>query len=138
MSDNIHSPAHYTVYRIQPIAITRYLGFCLGNAVKYVLRAPYKGGAEDLHKALQYLQWEKETPAPMLPIAAWQKTEEALDILVHHLMSGKGVMPKYNDEIMQTQAEFLQAIGDYLERPSSVGLQHMQQCIRAMLRLLEA
>ena len=33
------------------------LGFCLGNALKYILRAPYKGAeAEDLAKARWYLQ----------------------------------------------------------------------------------
>lgn len=31
------------------------LGFCLGNVVKYVLRASKKNGVEDLHKARWYL-----------------------------------------------------------------------------------
>lgn len=60
MSDPIHNPAHYTRYPVQPIEISRHLGFCLGNVVKYVLRAPFKNGVEDLKKALQYLEWERE------------------------------------------------------------------------------
>ena len=34
------------------------LGFCLGNVVKYVLRAREKNGKEDLKKAAWYLQRE--------------------------------------------------------------------------------
>lgn len=56
-NDSINHPAHYTKYKTEVIDITRYLPFCLGNVVKYVLRAPYKGGVEDCDKALQYLEW---------------------------------------------------------------------------------
>lgn len=56
----VSAPRHYTAYPVQPIAITRHLGFCMGNVFKYVLRAPFKGGVEDCKKALQYLDWEKE------------------------------------------------------------------------------
>ena len=58
--DPVSSPSHYTAYKVQPIEITRYLGFSLGNVVKYVLRAPHKGGVEDLDKALRYLDIEAE------------------------------------------------------------------------------
>jgi hypothetical protein len=34
------------------------MGFCLGNAVKYIWRADLKGGVEDLHKAVWYLTRE--------------------------------------------------------------------------------
>lgn len=78
MSDPIHNPAHYTAYPVQPIEITRYLGFNLGNVVKYVLRAPYKGGPEDLRKALQYLDWEAQTPMRRLTPAALERVTEAI------------------------------------------------------------
>lgn len=55
MNSIVSKPAHYTKYKVEVIEITRYLPFCLGNVVKYVLRAPYKGGAEDCDKALVYL-----------------------------------------------------------------------------------
>lgn len=57
MQDNIVCPEHYTKYSVEVIEIARYLPFCLGNVVKYVLRAPFKNGAEDCDKALQYLAW---------------------------------------------------------------------------------
>lgn len=56
-SDPITRPAHYTKYSVEVIEITRHLPFCLGNVVKYVLRAPFKNGAEDCDKALVYLGW---------------------------------------------------------------------------------
>lgn len=62
MDDPILSPSHYTVYPVQPIEITRHLGFCLGNATKYALRAPFKGGVEDCDKAARYLEMEREIP----------------------------------------------------------------------------
>lgn len=57
MNDEIKHPTHYTKYSVEVIDITRYLPFCLGNVVKYVLRAPYKDSVKDCDKALQYLEW---------------------------------------------------------------------------------
>lgn len=40
----------------------QYRGFCLGNALKYLFRFPYKGTpVEDLHKAETYTRWLRET-----------------------------------------------------------------------------
>lgn len=67
MNDPINSPAHYTAiparcacgHTLEPIDFTRHMGFNLGNVVKYVLRAPYKGRtAEDLRKAIWYINDE--------------------------------------------------------------------------------
>lgn len=56
---------HYQHGKKQPIEIMRLLfdtdmmyGFLLGNAIKYVLRADYKGTRdEDMEKACQYILW---------------------------------------------------------------------------------
>jgi len=61
MSDLINHPAHYVFSAIEPIdAIEAWqLGFCLGNAVKYIARAAHKGRLlEDLNKARWYLERE--------------------------------------------------------------------------------
>lgn len=67
MSDVVNSPAHYTSNpaececgrRIECIQITEHMGFCLGNAVKYIWRAGLKADAiEDLRKSLWYIQRE--------------------------------------------------------------------------------
>lgn len=57
--DPVNSPAHYRQYPIEVIEITEQLGFLLGNVIKYVLRADYKGKPlEDLRKAEWYLKRE--------------------------------------------------------------------------------
>jgi hypothetical protein len=59
--DNVNHPPHYKGKGIECIEVIEAfeLGFCLGNAIKYILRAGKKGNAiEDLQKAIWYLQRE--------------------------------------------------------------------------------
>lgn len=61
MADMVNDPPHYTRFAITPVdAIECWgLGFNLGNTVKYIARAEYKGAAlEDLKKARWYLDRE--------------------------------------------------------------------------------
>jgi len=61
--DNVNNPKHYTSHPsgIDCIQITEHMGFCLGNAMKYVWRADLKGDAiEDLEKAVWYIRREIE------------------------------------------------------------------------------
>lgn len=63
MSDMVNRPPHYTGHPsgIECIQITEHMGFCLGNAVKYIWRADLKADAiEDLRKACWYLDREIE------------------------------------------------------------------------------
>lgn len=63
MSDNINHPAHYTQGGIECIdaiaaAVTGLQGIeavCTGNAIKYLWRWKQKNGAEDLRKAIWYI-----------------------------------------------------------------------------------
>lgn len=56
MADMVNHPKHYLMYPVEVIDIVARMNFCLGNAIKYILRAPYKGAeAEDLEKAIWYL-----------------------------------------------------------------------------------
>lgn len=58
MSDSINHPSHYTQGRIEPIDVIEDwgLGFCDGNALKYIARFRHKGQAlNDLRKARWYL-----------------------------------------------------------------------------------
>jgi hypothetical protein len=57
----VNHPKHYTSHPsgVETIEITEHMNFCLGNAIKYILRAPYKGKeVEDLKKAVWYLNRE--------------------------------------------------------------------------------
>lgn len=63
MNDPVHNPKHYTNHQsgIECIQITEHMGFCLGNAVKYIWRADLKNDAiEDLEKAVWYIKRELE------------------------------------------------------------------------------
>ncbi len=56
------NPAHYRSHPsgVECIQVTEHLGFCLGNAVKYIWRSGEVGGAgvEDLRKSRWYLDRE--------------------------------------------------------------------------------
>lgn len=68
MEDKVNHPSHYTWLKdlcgIEVIDITRHMDFCLGNAIKYILRAGHKAEEgysdtqkeiEDLEKAVFYI-----------------------------------------------------------------------------------
>ena len=63
MSDNPldiqHGGDHYKNKGIQPIEyiLANNLGFCEGNAVKYLTRYKEKNGLEDLNKAKHYIDF---------------------------------------------------------------------------------
>ncbi|ASR85653.1 hypothetical protein SEA_AMGINE_52 [Mycobacterium phage Amgine] len=67
-NDMVAHPSHYTSSParckacgepIECIDITQHMGFCLGNATKYVWRCDLKHDAiEDLRKAIQYIEFE--------------------------------------------------------------------------------
>lgn len=57
--DPIKKPKHYNFGRFEVINVIEdwKLGYHLGNVIKYVARAPYKGEElQDLKKAVWYLQ----------------------------------------------------------------------------------
>jgi hypothetical protein len=59
-NDPVNNPPHYTwIQGMEVIDITETLNFCMGNAVKYILRADFKGKPiEDMRKAIWYLERE--------------------------------------------------------------------------------
>lgn len=72
--DNVISPTHYTFGEIETIDFIRdkltedeFIGYCIGNVMKYTSRYRHKGGLEDLRKAKVYLQWAIEAYEGDLP-----------------------------------------------------------------------
>ena len=64
--DAVHSPSHYQIPGTSMEVIDviegiltpdQFEGYCYGNIIKYILRAPNKNGVEDLKKAAVYLEW---------------------------------------------------------------------------------
>lgn len=57
MNDPVNHPSHYTQFPREVIELTEQLDFCVGNAVKYILRAPFKGATvQDYEKAKWYIR----------------------------------------------------------------------------------
>lgn len=59
--DMVNHPPHYTSHpsNIECIQITEHMGFCVGNAIKYLWRADLKADAiKDLEKARWYIDRE--------------------------------------------------------------------------------
>lgn len=67
-SDAVHQPNHYTQGKFETIEIIEaitggyddgYIAYCIGNALKYVSRAPFKHETplEDLRKAATYIEF---------------------------------------------------------------------------------
>ena len=64
--DNVNKPSHYQIEgcNIESIDIIKkvlglkgFVAFCLGNVLKYLIRAQKKNGKEDYKKAAKYLEW---------------------------------------------------------------------------------
>jgi uncharacterized protein YukE len=69
--DAVEHPSHYNTGRFETIEIIEeitqgyddgYVSYCVGNAVKYLSRAPFKHGSphEDINKAAKYLEFALE------------------------------------------------------------------------------
>ena len=45
MKDMVNNPVHYTSHPsgVETIEITEHMNFCLGNAIKYIMRSELKG-----------------------------------------------------------------------------------------------
>ena len=61
MTEKVNHPQHYNSHPsgVEAINIVQYMGFCLGNAFKYVYRYQHKNGTEDLKKAIWYLRHQQ-------------------------------------------------------------------------------
>ena len=61
--DNIDHPSHYcngtreTIETIKDITGEGFNDYCVGNVIKYISRYKYKGEAEDIKKAIKYLEF---------------------------------------------------------------------------------
>lgn len=61
--DVVNYPKHYTSHPsgLECIQVTEHMGFCLGNAIKYLWRADLKNDTvEDMRKAIWYIEREIE------------------------------------------------------------------------------
>ena len=80
---NVDHPQHYNEYGVEAIDLIEFysLGFHAGNAVKYLMRAPFKGKhKEDVEKALWYLERLRLRPFSILfPVMSKEHLEAIKD-----------------------------------------------------------
>ena len=134
--DPVRHPAHYEIFPIQPITISRHVGFCLGNALKYVMRAPWKGGEEDCEKALQYLKFEQETPQRHIDEDSRREVDAQCFRLVMYLLEQDG--GNLWRDIAEAQRSFVCAFGSYLlniGEPQTFSPRHMKDMVEAVEKL---
>ena len=66
--DKQHGGSHYQNFKIQPskFVVENKLLFPEGCAIKYICRHPFKGGKEDLLKAIHFIEMmiERDYPSP--------------------------------------------------------------------------
>lgn len=69
--DNINNANHYQICGFNSIEIIKrvlglkgFVAFCLGNILKYLIRAEKKNKLEDYKKAAKYLEWVIERDNP--------------------------------------------------------------------------
>lgn len=77
MEDKVNHPSHYTrcAITLEPIEATARLSSCYGQALNYILRAPYKDHCEeDYRKAIFYLN--KALEIKDLPCIRFKDTPE--------------------------------------------------------------
>jgi len=107
MGDAVNNPDHYQQFPVEVIEITEHLNFCMGNAVKYILRADFKGNAiQDLEKARWYIDRE---------IRRRKEQDDAVDQALEDLKVGDDPAVQWGDPETPTQKARAEAIRDLIE-----------------------
>ena len=135
MNDAIKYPSHYTVYPVQTIELARELNFCMGNIVKYVLRAPYKGGGDDCAKALKYLEFERDSFRRGLTPRMFDIWKEDCDRLCEYLCRAQGDL--LWEDISHITTVILLKIRSYLETGAFALLADLSMSIAELRHILE-
>lgn len=127
-NSDIKHPTHYNQYPVEVIEITRHMPFCLGNIVKYVLRAPFKDGVKDCNKAIEYVKFEIKN-RDSSKIKTNVKCDISIGIILGYLMC-------QNTEVSRAQADVMLHIHRNMAGNESLSgivskIEHLSRCIRA-------
>ena len=93
--DNVNNPNHYKLgCGIESIEIIKrvlgtqgFVAFCLGNILKYLIRAEKKNGKEDYKKAAKYLEWVIERDNKISYFVDINKLEKDLGVEWNKIIS---------------------------------------------------
>ena len=79
----VNHPVHYNQHAVEAIEIIENFNFCLGNAIKYIIRYPYKEGSQDLNKALWYLERQVNSSSLRVITTPEKKLLDNIKLLIH-------------------------------------------------------
>mgnify|MGYP000952341716 FL=1 len=94
--DNVNNPNHYKLgCGIESIEIIKivlgtqgFVAFCLGNILKYLIRAEKKNKLEDYKKAAKYLEWIIERDNKISYFTDIEDLEKDLGVTWSQIISG--------------------------------------------------
>ena len=111
MTDNVNHPRHYeSDSGVECIEVASPLPYAVGNAVKYVWRAPYKGRyAEDLRKAQWFLNRYIEECAGSV------ERSPAYELVMHDL-NVKRICERPGDDPLAAWREKVATVARFLHR----------------------
>lgn len=132
MHDPVNHPDHYTRYRREVIELTERLDFCVGNAVKYILRAPFKGNfVQDMEKALWYIERSARHPID-IPLDVRHVAMEFDNPVVNELLacySKEFTLKEVNRLLEVPRSMIRQQIVDHRLKESELRLAELQERI---------
>lgn len=135
MDDPVNHPDHYTRYRREVIELTERLDFCVGNAVKYILRAPYKGNfVQDMEKALWYIDRSVRHPVDVT-LDIRRVAKEFENPIVDELLAcySKEFTQKETKRLLEVPRSMIrQQIVDFRLKQSELRLQEIQERMHAL------
>ena len=85
--DVVNHPNHSTAYKHEVIELTRQLSFDAGNCVKYIVRAPFKNGIEDLQKAVWYARDMLTPTASIMDVSHSEQKVSSINSLTSYFLS---------------------------------------------------
>ena len=114
MSDNVKHPNHYCKGGIECIdainsAVSNitdpFEAYCTGNIIKYIWRWNDKNGVEDLHKAMQYIEfierYRANSHTPTVTTTAHKPTQAEYEELFAPVEPVKGKYDGLNDDELE-------------------------------------
>lgn len=135
MNDPVNHPDHYTRYRREVIELTERLDFCVGNAVKYILRAPFKGNfVQDMEKALWYIERSIRHPVD-ITLDVRRVAKEFENPVVDELLAcySKEFTQKETKRLLEVPRSMIrQQIVDFRLKQSELRLQEIQERMHAL------
>ena len=120
MSDVVNHPSHYESQRIvlEPIDLCECYDFCIGNALKYVIRAGKKDGnsfEQDLAKARWYLNRAMRSPVSSFGFRP---------------VNGKRAVVEFAADAYSIRNEFVGALFLGAEQPGEIPARSVSRCIK--------